>query len=102
MHGICKNEKHDLSAAPACSRQPSLQGQLRNYAEPGMLLGLRSAALPKAEDTEEGKCGSVGPFNPEPTLMNCDRAALTERLERNQLSVSLSSNAAGDTKLFLV
>lgn len=58
MHGICKNEKHDFSAAPACSRQPSLRGQLRNYAEPGMLMGVKSPVLRKAKDTEEGKCGS--------------------------------------------
>lgn len=102
MHGICKNEKHDFSAAPACSRQPSLRGQLRNYAEPGMLMGVKSPVLRKAKDTEEGKCGSFWTFSPWPTLMKCSRMTFTERLERNQLSVSLSPSATGDTELFLV
>lgn len=102
MQGICKNEKHNLSAAPACSRQPSLRGQLRNYAEPGMLMGVKTPVLPKAKDTEEGKCGFVGHFNPKPTLIKCSRVTFTECSERHQLSVSLSSSAMGDTELFLV
>lgn len=41
-------------------------------------------------------------FHPEPTLMKCSLMTFTERLERNQLSVSLSPSATGDTELFLV
>lgn len=43
-----------------------------------------------------------GRFHPEPTLMKRSRMTFTERLERNQLSVSLSPSATGDTELFLV
>lgn len=65
-------------------------------------MGVKTPVLPKAKDTKEGKCCSVGHFNPEPTLMKCRRVTFTECLERHQLSVSLSSSATGDTELLLV
>lgn len=79
MHGICKNEKRDLSAASAIPTGP-----LRNYSELGKLMGVKSPVLRKATDMEERKCRFIEHLNPKPALIKCNCMAFTERSERHQ------------------